>query len=153
MLTWGQQSANSIILPSVPHDTDDTVWGITPIYPCLEILHMPSMSKHAFCFVRHRSPAFHMLEGLERFINWVCSFLSLSLAAYSCPIYAQLPFCFPFSWTFPHLLNTCICHNLFWALVLINSCVSVEIMYYFFQLHCMLYLNLLLSSQLNCISS
>lgn len=140
MLPWGQQSANSIFPPSVPH-----VYLMTLSGALLPFIHAWKSCpfhhvQHAFCFVRHRGPVFHMLEGSERVTNWVCTFLSL--ASYSSPILCKfscfplfldftLPV-FPFSWALPHLLNTCICHNLFWALILINSCVSVGILYYFF---------------------
>lgn len=142
MLTWGQQSANSISPPPM-----SLIWTWWPCLGHHSHLSMPwnpvhaNHVQHAFCFVIHRSPVFHILEGSERFMNWVCTFPSLSLSSYSSPFYANCPV-FPFSWTlpylffsfpwtFPHLRNTCMCHNFSWALILKNSCVSVGMLYFF----------------------
>lgn len=137
MLTWGQQSANS----SVPHLYLMTLSGA--LLPFIHALKSCPCQPCPSMLSRHRSTVLHMLEGSERFMNWVCTFLCLSLASCfspilckNCPVFTfswTLPYLFfSFSWTFRHLLNSWIYHNLLWALVLINSCMSVGVLYYFF---------------------
>lgn len=119
---------------------DDTVWGITPFYPCLEILPMPTMSSMVSVLWDIEVQFFICRNDHKD--SWIGSALSVSgflFQSHSMKIVLFFPLflgfalpVFPFSWIFPHLINTCICNNLFWASLLINSCVSVGILYYFF---------------------
>ena len=94
---------------------DDTTPGtLFPfIHALLEILPVPAVSWHAFCFVRHGGPVVCMPEGPEGLMNWVhtfpvsvIGFLFLSQSMHNCPLVL------PFARTLSCLLDTGISHNL-----------------------------------------